>query len=385
MKLNVIKRTAASCVILMIIFFAFLGVFTIGTLVTKDREFSEMENRNLAQKPEITAKILFSGELDDKTEDYLADQIYLKDGLMSVKTVCDYFSGKTFQNGVYFAKDGYLLQKYTENSENIKTNVGYLNAFAEKINKPCDLILAPNSVCLNSDKLPFGAVTDDQLETLASVQNQLSDKITYFDAYGVLNDLQNNQGVAAYYRTDHHWTASAARAVCDGWLQFAGYEGTGQEYSYKTKDDFYGTLYSKAPAGFIKPDTFGYYENPYGSYEVKYVSENKFVYSMMEKSYLDKKDKYASFFGGNFAQMKITSKNSKSSVNDEKILVLKDSYANSLIPFLADRFAEVYVVDLRYFHFEKVSDIIAENEIDRVLMVYNVDFLNEDRNFIWLE
>ena len=114
----------------------------------------------------------------------------------------------------------------------------------------------------------------------------------------------------------------------------------------------------------------------------KYVSENKFVYSMMEKSYLEKKDKYASFFGGNFAQMKITAKNS---VSDEKILVLKDSYANSLIPFLADRFAEVYVIDLRYFHFEKVSDIIAENEIDRVLMVYNVDFLNEDRNFIWLE
>jgi hypothetical protein len=381
MKLRDIKRSTVSCVIMIVIFVAFIATFSIGTLVTDDRTFSEMENRNLTQKPEVTSETVFSGELDDDFESYLSDQIFKKDSMMTLKTSFDYFSGKTFQNGVFFGKDGYLLQQFTEDSEQISENVSYLNAFADSIDVPVDFILAPNSICLNSDKLPLGAYTDDQRKTTESVSEQLSENITLFDPYDTLYDLQNNQGVQAYYKTDHHWTASAARAVCDSWLESAGYEGTDGDYVYNTVDDFYGTLYSKAPASFVAADTFGYYENTSGSYTVRYVKENTFSYSMMNTEYLKKKDKYSSFFGGNYSQIKITS----DSKNKEKILVIKDSYANSLIPFLADKFSEVYVIDLRYFHFDSASELIAENNINRVLMVYNIDFLNEDKNFIWLE
>lgn len=380
MKIKDIKRNTASCIILSVIFIGFIAFFTLGTFIGKDREFSEMENRTLAQKPEINKDKIFSGELDGEFEDYMSDQIFKKDAMMSLKTCCDYFSGKTYQNGVYFSKDGYLLQKYTENSGNIAKNVSYINAFAEKLDKPIDFILVPNAICLNSDKLPAGAVTDDQNKTIQSVSEQLSDKVTLFDPTETLDGLQK-QGTQAYYRTDHHWTASAARAVCDAWLNSAGYYGTEANYIYKEIPDFYGTLYSKAPAGFVKPDTFGYYENKSAKYTVKYEKENKFAYSMTDESYLGKKDKYASYFGGNFAQIKISS----DSPDKEKILVLKDSYGNSLVPFLPEKFSEVYMVDLRYFHFDKVSELIEENDIDRVLLVYNVDFLNEDTNFIWLE
>jgi hypothetical protein len=362
------------------VFLIFLAFFTIGTFKTEDRKFSEMENRNLEQKPELTAENVFSGDYADDAESYLADQLFKKDAMMSIKTCCDYFTGKTYQNGVYFSEDGYLLQKYEEDSENISKNVSYINAFADSVDVPVDFILVPNAICLNSDKLPIGAVTDDQNDTIASVSSQLSSKITLFNPYQTLADLQN-QNIQAYYRTDHHWTASAARAVCDAWLNSAGYSGTDANYVYRETPDFYGTLYSKAPAGFTQPDTFGYYENVGAKYTVNFVNENTFTYSMFDVEYLSKKDKYSTFFGGNYAEIQISSE----SENKEKILVLKDSYANSVIPFLADKFSEVYVVDLRYFHFDKVSELIEENDIDRVLMLYNVDFLNEDTNFIWLE
>jgi hypothetical protein len=362
------------------VFVAFLAVFTLGTFFGEDREFSEMENRNLTQKPEVTAEKILSGEFGDDTEDYLSDQIFLKDKLMALKTSCDYFSGKTYQNGVYFSKDGYLLQKYDEDSENIAQNVSYINDFADSLDLPVDFILVPNAICLNSDKLPAGAVTDNQEETVASVSEQLSDKVTLFDAYDTIDSLQKS-GVQAYYRTDHHWTSSAARAVCDAWLESAGYSGTDADYDYTEVQDFYGTLYSKAPASFVQPDVFGYFENKSGTYTVKYEKEGKFTYSMTDSNCLKTKDKYAFYFGGNFAQIKINS----NSANKEKILVLKDSYANSLVPFLADKFSEVIMVDLRYSKFDKVSEIIEENDIDRVLLVYNVDFLNEDTNFAWLE
>ena len=116
---------------------------------------------------------------------------------------------------------------------------------------------------------------------------------------------------------------------------------------------------------------------------MKYEKENKFAYDITDTSYLTKKDKYASYLGGNFAQLKITSDSAER--GKEKILVLKDSYANSMVQYLADKFDEVYMVDLRYSHFDAVSEMVEKYGIDRVLLVYNVDFINEDTNFIWLE
>jgi hypothetical protein len=376
------KRSKASCILLSAIFIGYVAAYTLGTFLIKDRDFSEMENRTLAQKPELTTEKVFSGEFESGFESYMSDQIFVKDAMMSLKTCCDYFSGKTYQNGVYFGKDGYMLQRYTQNTAQVEKNISYINTFADKLGKPVDFILAPNAIDLNADKLPAGAVTDDQDETIALVQSKLSQNVTLFSARDTLADLQK-QGVQAYYRTDHHWTSSAARAVCDAWLNTIGYAGTGDEYEYRAVPDFYGTLYSKAPASFVKPDTFGYFANKSAKYTVKYEKENKFAYDITDTSYLTKKDKYASYFGGNFAQLKITSDSAERS--KEKILVLKDSYANSMVQYLADKFDEVYMVDLRYSHFDAVSEMVEKYGIDRVLLVYNVDFINEDTNFIWLE
>lgn len=383
-----IKRSTAACIIMAVIFIGFIALFTLGTMFSEDRKFSEMENRLLAQKPALSFSSIFvkKGEKTymDKLEEYMSDQIFMKDYMMSVKTECDYFSGKTYQNGLYFSKGGFLLQKYSENTPMIDKNVSCINDFASNVSVPVDFILAPNSICVNADRLPAGALTDDQRKTIERVRGSLAPNVKLYDPYDLLTDLQTNQNINTYYKTDHHWTAGAARAVCDGWLQSIGMEATDADYTLNKVSDFYGTFYSKAPAHFIQPDEFSYYTNNSGQYEVFYQAENRYVYSMIDDSFLKKKDKYASFFGGNFAQMKIRRTNDPEGDKKPKILVIKDSYANSLIPFLADRFSEVYVVDLRYYHTGLVSDIVKENGINRVLLCYNVDFLNEDQNFIWL-
>lgn len=382
-----IDRSRAASWIMTAVFLIFTAVFCIGTFFTEDREFSEMENRVLAQKPKLSAKGIFAekGEKTfmDELEDYMSDQIFRKDSMMAFKTECDYFSGKTYQNGVYFSEGGFLLQRYTENPANIDKNVGCINDFAAAVDVPVDMILAPNSICVNAERLPMGAVTDDQRATAARVSEGLNG-VSLYDPYELLRDLQLNGNVNTYYRTDHHWTAGAARAVCDGWLQSIGMTATDEDYKLRKVQDFYGTMYSKVPAGFIKPDEFSYYVNSAGQYEVFYTAENRYTYSLMDENFLDKKDKYSSYFGGNFAQMKIRRTNDPEGDKKQKLLVIKDSYANSMLPLLADKFSEVHVIDLRYFHTGLVSDIVKENGIDRVLLMYNVDFLNEDQNFIWL-
>ena len=383
-----IKRSTVSCIILAAVFVIFIALFSLGTLFSEDREFSEMENRNLAQKPKLSLSSVFA-EKGEKTymdglEDYMSDQIYMKDSMMSLKTGIDYFTGKTYQNGVYFSKGGFLLQRFTENPAVIDKNVSCINDFAVSAGVPVDLMLVPNSVCVNAERLPAGAITDDQRAATERVRSQLNSLVTLYDPYDLLYELQHSGNVNTYYRTDHHWTAGAARAACDGWLRTIGMDATDGPYTLHKVSDFYGTLYSKAPAGFVQPDEFTYYTNPAAQYEVYYTAENKYVYSMLDDTFLDKKDKYSTFFGGNFAQMKVRRTNDPYGDTKKKLLVLKDSYANSVIPFLADEFSEVHVIDLRYFHTGLVSDIIRDNGIDRVLMIYNVDFINEDQNFIWL-
>ena len=54
----------------------------------------------------------------------------------------------------------------------------------------------------------------------------------------------------------------------------------------------------------------------------------------------------------------------------EKLLIIKDSFANSMVPFLLDDFSEITMVDTRFYR----GDIsrLAE-DYDRVLLVYSVN------------
>jgi hypothetical protein len=377
-----IKRNKLSCKLLTAYFVGFIAVFSLGTLLTKDRSFSEMENRPLKQMPEISSEKFFTGEFGTAFEDYMGDQILFKDGLMSVKTTSDFLIGKSYQNGVYFSGGGYLLQRFYEDTQNLDANIAAINEFAERQSlrgRKLDMMLVPNSVCINADRLPEGAVTDDQRQTIRHVKETLSPAVTLFDPTNTLMTMQN-EGWQTYYRTDHHWTSPAARRCLEEWLGSMGAAQPSGNYTLKEVGGFYGTLYSKAPAGFVRPDTFSYYVNSAGQYVVEYVIEDRLSAAMIDESFLARKDKYASFFGGNYAHILI-----RSEAPGGKVLVLKDSYANAALPFLADVFSEVHVVDLRYFHTDTVSNLLDLYGVDRIMLLYNVDFLNEDKNFVWLD
>lgn len=362
------------------VFIGYLAVFSLGTFLLKDRDFSEMENRPLAQKPKFSADAVMSGEFGSGTEKYMSDQIFLKDSMMSLKTSFDLMSGRTFQNGVYFGSNGYLLQRFDRSSQ-FDQNMQMICDFADSCSVPVGMILVPNSIEVNADKLPHGAVTDKQLDIKESekMENYATHFDQFIDPYERLIRLQND-GIQAFYRTDHHWTASAARATLDMWLDECGITGTDAPYEYISGYDFYGTLYSKVPAAGIKPDNFGYYFNPEGVYNIEYVMEGRTADTFVDKDQLDKKDKYGALLGGNFALLHITS----NAEGGRKLVVVKDSYANAMLPMLADKFSEIWVADLRYYHTGTISELVADNGADQVLFIHNFDFINEDRNFVWL-
>ena len=375
------KHNKIRNLILVIVFVLFIFGFAVAGLIQKDREFSEMENRNLAQFPKFSFESLKSGDFTAGIESYMSDQVFLKDNLVSLKTDCERVVLKSYQNGVYFSDDGYYLQQYTENKLQIDKNIGYLNEWAESLDESVAVkfMLVPNSISVNADKLPAFSVNDDQLKSIEHIEQGLSDRIELFNAYDSLKKA-SDEGKQVFYKTDHHWTDDGVKAVFEA---FTG-EKIGEDYDGTIiRNDFYGTLYSKAPSALTKAETMVLPKHSEAGYTVNYVKENKTTETLIDESFLDKKDKYASFMGGNFARVDITS---KGSANDKKVLILKDSYANAMMPYLADYYSEIIMVDLRYYHMEAqtVAELVQSEGVDEVLMIYNMDFINTDNNFLWL-
>lgn len=366
-------------------FVLYILFFCIGSIIIKDRKFSDMENRNLAEKPELSLKTIADGSFTDDFEKYMSDQIILKDTLVRIKVGENKLLNQKFINGVYFAEDDMLIQKYENPYGQLDTNIKYINEFA-KMNPDlnCTMIVAPNASYVYGDKLPKYAECYDQGEVLAYMHGNIDESIDFVDCANELNAAKDEY---IFYRTDHHWTINGAyigyKVVCEA----LGIECTPKEdYEISTvSEDFYGTLYSKAPTFTQKKDDIIAYNNKKGEYLVEYIDTNEIDDSLYREENLDIKDKYKYYLDGNHSIIKITS--NATSCKDEKcnhkLLVVKDSYAHSLLPLLADNYSEIYVVDLRYYH-QSVSKLARENGITDILLINNLDFISTDNNFLWL-
>lgn len=92
------------------VFLCMVFGMTIWTMVTPSREFSERENRALAQMPEASVESCFSGKFEKDFETYLTDQFPMRDGWISAKTAIEKATLKTESKDIYFADDDYLIE-----------------------------------------------------------------------------------------------------------------------------------------------------------------------------------------------------------------------------------------------------------------------------------
>ena len=102
---------------------------------------------------------------------------------------------------------------------------------------------------------------------------------------------------------------------------------------------------------------------------------------MFYKKHLTEDDKYPVFLDGNHALTRIKNSNAP---QDKKLLVIKDSYAHCMVPFLTDNYGEILMVDLRYYKYN-VSDLIKNEGFNEALILYGLDNLATDTNVAFLE
>lgn len=143
-------------------------------------------------------------------------------------------------------------------------------------------------------------------------------------------------------------------------------------------NSFYGSLYSKLGAGIGEPDSIDVYlPKKDGDVVVNYVNEGEKIASLYNTKSLEEQDKYQVFTGGNHSLINIKSLADPK----KKLLVLKDSYANSFLPFLTAHYGEIDVVDLRYYT-DNIDNLIKTDDITDVLFLYNAATFNEDKSIL---
>ena len=359
------------------LFCLFLGGMLVVSTILPDQSFSPLENRYLAKPPKLSLETLTNGSFMEGAEEYASDQIVGRDFWVALKAWCERLSGKQENNGVYFGKEDTLLNRVnTPTQEELQKRLNFVDTLVGNVSVPVYLGLIPSSSAVWSDRLPAGAPTADELSLIDELY--FNTGASTLDMAGALLEHKDED---LYYRTDHHWTSLGAYYGANVLFEAMGLEPLNLSDYEKTTvtTEFYGTTFSTSGVRWVAPDSIDTYIPADAVKVTSWFTGSPEEGSLYVDSYLNQKDKYSYFLGGNQSLCVIETEHTDA----PKVLVIRDSYSDSLAPFLTERFSEIHLFDPRY-NLTSVKDYVAQNDIDSVVVLYSFQNFTTDQNLFVL-
>lgn len=347
--------------------------------LSHQRTYSPVEKRELQTRPEISITKVLDGRFQKKYESYLRDQFPGRDHWVSFQTDMELFMGKNEIHNVYIGKNHYLLEHYTEKEfdpQQISKNLQSLEKFVGKAKQNADVhvMMVPTKSWVLREKLPAFAPHYKEQKFYDALQQKLEKEDVLISVEPVLDAHKEEE---IYYRTDHHWTTLGAWYAYEQYTKAVG--GDLQRAQGKKKfrcisKDFYGTTYAKINYA-RQADKIEIYE-PADKLRVVYNMGEKKTKTLYDVSFLKTADQYSVFTGGNQAVLEITG----GIKNGKTLLLIKDSFANSILPFLAEDYEKLVVVDLRQLNVsgDRLLEMFSPTDI---LILYNSAQFAQDKEF----
>ncbi len=339
-----------------------LFIFSFGILIwlLPRKSFSENENRLLAELPSPTAEKLLNGKFTSRVSDFYSDHFPLRDGFVSVASYTELLLMRREANNVVVGANGRLAERREDTLSdrlNLERSYNAIDVLRGRLGLPTTVAILPDALSAQAEL--FGIVTTDRRIRLET------------------NAIYLDQALSAsfYFKTDHHRTVKGSYAAYVALGDLLGYSPYPEsDFTRETASEtFYGTAWSRSGLYLTLPDRIELW---------RYDGDNDYIITgdlmqsgFYDRSKLDGKDKYAVFLGGNHGHIDITNGEKK-----PRLLIIKDSFANSLIPFLARHF-NLTVIDPRYFHGDLTS---LASECDQALFFYGINSLITDRDLIRL-
>lgn len=368
------------------------------TIALPKAEKSENENRSLAKMPTlINEKKLEKAEnfgdvlgsvkwkyltnregkaFKDDIETYLSDHLVGREIWVKSCNTMQRLSGQREINGVYTTDDRMIQLFRGGDEKSIDKSVSAINAFAAKFpDKQVCFMLAPTSQDVYGMKIPSYMGTMNEKVFIDDIYKKLEGVIP-IDCQSF---IMGHGDEYIYYRTDHHWTSLGAYYAYQSAAKTLGYNAYSRNmFNIETaSSDFRGTLYSKTLDDRVTPDSMDYYHLTSGDPAEKMTCINggdvKTYDSLYVREFLDVKDKYSSFTGSNVPVVTIETDVN----NDKSLLIIKDSYAHSLVPFLSKHYSKITMIDMRYINTD-ISRLVNMDDYQQVLFMYNVITFSED-------
>ncbi|MBS5883733.1 DHHW family protein [Clostridium sp.] len=347
---------------------------TIIDISNKDKNFSNFENRSLAQRPVFYFDDFLKGRFSKDYERYINDQFVFRDTWIDLKSRSEYLLGKIENNNIIYGKDNFLFEKYEKvDEENLAKNIDSVLGFIKKIpNNNVNFMIIPSSYTIYKDYLPYGINLVDQEFYINNIYNYLNN-YNNIKTISLIDMFKENKDKYIYYKTDHHWTSFGSYLAYSEFVKNNNLSLVDINNLNKHEvNNFYGTYFSKSKNFNAESDLITYYDVPNLSVSIDGVP----VDNINDNSKWSSSDKYSAFLRGNNG-LTIIQNNDIS--NNNKILVLKDSFGNSFIQYLVNNYKEVYVVDLRGF-IGSFNEFFKSNNFDDVLIMYNFINLADDVN-----
>lgn len=366
-------------------FLLFFLVLALGCLWNKGLVFSENENRYLAGFPKLTWDNFINGKFQEDLEDYLKDHIPGRDRWMSGRTAVTQAVGGCEIDGVYLGSDSYLFQKIAPQEvdeenlwKNVKYLLGYFEAISNNVDRDCiSFLLVPTADFSLENKMPKYAIQFRQDRYLEGIKNAFL-SYNYVDVRSVFSSQGEDE---LYYKTDHHWNSLGAYYGYRVWCQRTNHvvQRLNRFEVETVSDSFRGTLYSKALNVNASYDEVVRYERM-DDYRYEIVKDGLVTDSFYDEDALSRKNQYDYFLGGNYREVVIERLATKDdNAAERNLLLIKDSFANSFVPFIAAEYDHIYMIDLRYYN-EDLQGYIEEHDITDVLVLYGVANFMEDQN-----
>lgn len=363
-KTNII--TVVSCTIVVVLFSAMF-------FWMPDKAFSQKENRSLSQLPKFSVSELFSGRYTSNLAEYISDQFPARDTFIAIKSYSELLQGKCENNGIIYGDKHTLIARDDTTENRLKENIQTVKEFASATKVPVCLGILPRTIDVFSEYLPSSFPTDTYSSLWQQYYNTANQNgLSAPNLYAPLCE-QNN-----YYRTDHHYNIYGAYQSYSLLGESLGYMPKDIKFFHKEKvaDDFCGTSMRVSGFYLTKKDeiTLLRYD---GDTEYTVIADEKQI-ELYDFSRLDTTDKYAVFLGGNHARVDVI----KGGESRKKLLVIRDSFADSLAPFLALHY-DLTLIDLRYYN-GNVQQLVKDENIDSVLILQSIAEFSQAKNISYL-
>lgn len=364
---------------IVIAFMVFLMGFAVLDELWPKRDYSEMENRELAQRPQLTLASLLEEDTGEtwmaKYNTYTQDQVAFRDEWINLKSAMEAVLLKTENNGVWYGRDDTMFAKALSIGGYFERNLTAIERMCERHPGLVDVMIVPSASLVQADRLPAHAPAADEGACLDELAARLAGKANVYDMRETLGAHKDEY---IYYRTDHHWTAEGAYYAYKAYAEAKGLPVFDPDsVAWKTVPDFYGTNYSKARKLGTVPDVIEYPDLPN---QLTIVGEQQadgevrdVTGPLYEESYFATRDKYRAFLRGNHAFSLLEGD------GEGSVLVVKDSYANSFVPYLVADYETIAIVDFRA-NYQRIDDILAAGDYDSVLILYSFQGFSTDVN-----